>query len=296
MMKKAKELLLRVLYPPKFVIFIDVIVSILLLGYVFFSGETESAAAYIAYCISAYALTVLVTALPKAFKRAKASVKGSKAFQRLIGTKFVSRYLNDLSFRGSVSIYQGMTVNFLYVIFRIVTGIRYASVWFISMAAYYFTLGLLRAYLIRCYRDTKADKNRCYRCTAWLLFLLNITMGGMILQMIVSNSGYSYPGHIIYISAMYTFYTMILSVVNIVRSRRLGDPILSAARVLNFISAMMSVLGLQTAMISQFSENDEDFRKLMNTLTGGAVYTIVIITAVYMLIRSRKIKVEAERI
>jgi len=121
-------------------------------------------------------------------------------------------------------------------------------------------------------------------------------MGGMIWQMIKTNSGFSYPGYIIYLSAMYTFYTMILSVVNIVKFRRLGDPILSAARVLNFISAMMSVLGLQTAMISRFSENSEDYRKLMNTVTGGAVYTIVIVTAIYMLIRSRRITAEGERV
>jgi len=151
-MKKAKALLFRLLYPPKFVLFAAVFISILSLCCIFLSGKTDCAAAYCAYFISAYALTVLMLALPKAYRRAEAAVKGSKAFQRLIGTKFADRYLNDLSFRGSVSIYQGMAVNFLYVIFRIITGIRYASVWFISMAAYYFMLGLLRAYLIRCYR------------------------------------------------------------------------------------------------------------------------------------------------
>ena len=60
-----------------------------------------------------------------------------------------------------------------------------------------------------------------------------------------------------------------------------------AAKVLNFISATMSILGLQTAMIAQFSGNDEHFRRVMNTVTGSAVYTIVIAIAVYMLIRSK---------
>ena len=32
----------------------------------------------------------------------------------------------------------GMAVNFLYVVFRIVAGIRYASVWFLTMAVYTF--------------------------------------------------------------------------------------------------------------------------------------------------------------
>ena len=50
----------------------------------------------------------------------------------------------------------------------------------------------------------------------------------------------------------------------------------------------MSVPGLQTAMIAEFSEKSEEFRILMNSITGGVVYITVIITAVYMLLRVRR--------
>ncbi len=126
--------------------------------------------------------------------------------------------------------------------------------------------------------------------TAWSLFLLNIPMGGMIVLMAAADNGYSYPGYVIYISAMYTFYTMIMSVVNLVRYRRLGSPVLSAAKALNFIAALMPVLGMQTAMIAEFSAEDDGFRRLMNSITGAAVWVTVIVTAVYMLIRSSKMK------
>ena len=63
-------------------------------------------------------------------------------------------------------------------------------------------------------------------------------------------------------------------------------------KILNFISAMMSILGLQTAMISRFSENGDNYRKTMNAITGGFVYCIVIFVAVFMLICSRKNKKE----
>ena len=124
------------------------------------------------------------------------------------------------------------------------------------MAVYYLVLGILRLYLIYSYRHRSPElESRCYRRTAWMLFLLNIPMGGMIVLMVRTNSGFSYPGYIIYLSAFYTFYTMVISVLNLVKFRKLGSPILSAAKVLNFIAAMMSILGLQTAMISHFSEN-----------------------------------------
>ena len=94
----------------------------------------------------------------------------------------------------------------------------------------------------------------------------------------------------IYLSALYTFYTIILAIVNLVTFRKLGSPILSAAKVLSFVAALMSLLGLQTAMISQFSTEGEAFRRRMNAITGGAVWFSVILIAVYMLLRSRNMK------
>ena len=94
----------------------------------------------------------------------------------------------------------------------------------------------------------------------------------------------------IYLSALYTFYTAILSVIHLVKFRKPDSPILSAGKVLNFVSAMMSVLGLQTAMISRFSSNGEEYRKFMNAVTGGFVYGLVILLAVGMLIHAANIR------
>ena len=98
---------------------------------------------------------------------------------------------------------------------------------------------------------------------------------------------------ILYLSAIYTFYISTVSVVNLVRYRKLGSPVLSAAKVLNVVAAMMSVLGLQTAMISRFSPTDNAyFARTMNTVTGAAVCFGVIVIAIFMLIKSRKTKSE----
>ena len=112
----------------------------------------------------------------------------------------------------------------------------------------------------------------------------------MIVLMVLTNSGFSYPGHIIYLLALYAFYAMVVSILNLAKFRKVGSPILSAAKVLNFVAARMSILCLQTAMISRFSTNGEEYRKLMNAITGGFVYGIVVVIAVYMLLHSRKIR------
>lgn len=289
-MKKVFAIFNKLLRPPKWVLLLAPPVVFAALITIFHTGQNNSALAYPIYGLSAYCLSILILPLPTWIRNAKASV-----MRRINRTAFGGRYVNDLAFRGSVSIYQGMTVNFLYVLFRIIVGIRYASVWFISMAVYYLVLAVIRLSLILNSRHkSKIVELRCYRRTAWLLFLLNLPMGGMILLMVLTNSGYSYPGYVIYLSAMYTFYTMVISVINLVRFRRLGSPILSAAKVLNFIAALMSILGLQTAMIAQFSTEGDGFRKMMNAITGGAIWLSVILTAVYMLYRSSKQRDEAK--
>lgn len=289
-MRKTLAISKKLLYPPKWVLLTAPPVVFAALIYIFFAGQQNSALAYPIYGLSAYCLTILVLPLPKLILNTKTCV-----MRRINDTQFGGKYVNDLAFRGSVNIYQGMTVNFLHVLFRVVVGIQYASVWFISIAVYYLALAVLRLSLILNYRHkSKAVELRCYRRTAWLLFLLNLPMGGMILLMVLTDSGFSYPGYVIYLSALYTFYTMVTSIINLVRFHRVGSPILSAAKVLNFIAALMSILGLQTAMIAQFSTEGEGFRKMMNAMTGGAIWLFVIAIAVYMLRRSSKLRDEVK--
>jgi len=294
-MKRTKVLFQKLLHPSKWVLIFVPLISFVTLIFIFTSKNIRGASAYLIYCMSAYSLTIWLAAFSRLTKKIPSAVKRSKIIQKVFASKIAGRYLNDLAFRGSISVYQGMTVNFFYVVFRIVSGVRYASAWFISMAVYYLVLGCLRAYLVVCYRRRSPEQeHHCYRTTAWLLFLLNIPMGGMIVLMVRTNSGFFYPGSIIYLSAFYTFYAMIVSIINLVKFRKLGSPILSAAKVLNFISAMMSILGLQTAMISRFSENGESYQKMMNAITGGFVYGIVILIAIIMLLHSRKTRKKVE--
>ena len=288
-MKSAKMIFKKMLCPPLPLLILVPLLSFAALIFIFVSGNTDGASAYGIYCMSAYSLTVWVIALPKLVRRMHTAFDNSKTVQRLIGSEIGTKYLNDPEFRGNVGILLSMTVNFLYVIFRIAAGIFFASAWFISMAVYYSVLGGLRAYLIICSRKrTPETELRCYRRTARMLFLLNIPMGIMIMFTVFTDSGYSYPGYVIYLSAIYAFYAMTASVVNLVKFRRHGGPLLSAAGVLNFISAMMSILGLQTAMLSRFSEDGEETCRTMNAVTGGFVCTAVVVIAVYMLMHSKR--------
>lgn len=295
--KTIKKVIQKLLFPPVWAVIAISVIGYILLISAFSFNVFPDIFIYVIYLLSAYSLTIDILAFPKFIKTFKNLCKYISEHSRIIkcikSTKFGSRFFNDMIFRGNISIYQGMTVNFLYTVFRIISGIKYSSVWFISLAVYYFILGILRAYLIFCYRRKSGNKGvvyeyKCCKTLGRMLILLNIPMVGIVILMIVQNSGYIYSGITIYLSALYTFYIMILSIINIVKFKSIGSPILLAAKMLNFISAAMSLLGLQTAMIAQFGDGDDAFRKEMNTVTGSGVCLLVIGMAIYMVVKSSK--------
>lgn len=285
-MKKASAFFNRLLRPPRWILFSAPPLVFSALALIFINELEDSIPAYVIYGMSVYCLAIIIIPLPKFIRKTKCGIR-----QVMSRSEFGRKYLDDCAFRACVGIFQGMAIDFFYVAFRIFLGIRYASIWFITMAAYYLMLGIIRLVLAVNYRRrTKVKEAVCYRRTAWLLFALNIPMGAMIALMVITDYGYSYPGYVIYVSAMYSFYTLIVSIINLVKFKKSGSPILSAAKVVNFVAALMSILALQTAMIAQFSDQSDNFRKTMNAITGSGIWLCVITIAVYMLINTKKQK------
>ncbi len=123
------------------------------------------------------------------------------------------------------------------------------------------------------------------------MLLLNTAVAGMLALMVRDNRYYTYPGYVIYLQALYTFYSAIMAVVNISKYRKIGSPILSASKAVSLIGAAMSVMALQSAMLVQFGGDASTFRQMMNTITGSALTLLSIIITLYMIIHAvRKLK------
>lgn len=285
-MKAFKRIIYYILHPSTFFTVVFAIMGFGLLIYVFAKQE-EGIIAYISYAMSAYALLLISLKIPALIRYIKTQLKQKP---------YTNRYINDKEFRARVSLYGGLTINLLYSFFKIGTGIIFHSVWDGAMAGYYIVLSVIRFVLVKSDRQALREENtegnyitalRRYRLTGILMLVLNIAMSAMIIQMLWQNKSVSYTGTIIYASATYTFYIVVISIVNLVKYYKLHNPILSAAKMLNFAVALMSLFSLQTTMILEFG-NDEDFRQIMNSLSGAGVLIIVFGMAIYMIMRSNK--------
>ena len=117
---------------------------------------------------------------------------------------------------------------------------------------------------------------------------MNQALTGIVIFMVHHDRGFTYAGLSVYAMAAYTFYITIAAAVQLVRYRRRGSPILSAMKVINLTAALVSMLSLETAIIAQFGGNQQEFRRIMTSLTGGAVCVAVLSMAVCMIVRANR--------
>ena len=248
---------------------------------------------YASYLASTYALIVTCTGLryvKPAVDSVKKYVSGHPLTEKVRSTRLGKKYLTDVRFRTGVSLYQGFFINLLYIAMKLVSGVVYRSAWFIALAVYYILLAVMRLLLAR--RLNAQDEGmewRRYRFCGVMLLLMNQALAGIVGFMVHQNRGFHYPGLLIYAMAAYAFYAVTIAIINIVKTRRYQSPILSAAKAINLVAALVSILSLTTAMLSQFGGDDDPlFCQTMTAATGGGVCTIVIGMAVYMILRASK--------
>ncbi len=288
-MEKFKKIILQLIHPHFLIVILFTIISVTGLCYIFIGDYEESLFAYVIYALSFYTLSSIVVAIPPVVIKCR---------KKIYDNPYASRYLSEIELRARISLYSGTIINLGYAVFKLFTGIYYHSLWFGAVAVYYIVLFIIRFSLIRNDRKSNREKNKnsrhllqwkSYFLCGWLLLILNIAITGMVVQMIWQNKGYTYAGYIIYISALYTFYRIIMAVVRIVKIRKRNNPVLLASKALDLSVALMALFSLQTAMFASFgTEMTETERRIMNTVTGGMVCLIIICIAVYMIIHSAK--------
>jgi hypothetical protein len=75
--------------------------------------------------------------------------------------------------------------------------------------------------------------------------------------------------------------------VGLVRYRKYDSPVYSATKAISLAAACVSMLTLESTMLTTFSEGDINIR-LMLGLTGAAISAFIVMMAVYMIVRATK--------
>ena len=285
-MKDKKTIFKKLLFPPVWLMILLTAASAVLLPLVFIKGWEETPVAYVVYVMAFYTVTVLsvffAMVLPKQYQKIK---------QKVYDHPFGNKYMTDAAFKVRVSLYTSLAINLLYSAFKLASGLYYRSLWIGAIAVYYILLSIIRFLLLYHMQRKKNGgliaEYRSYRVSAVLMMCLNLTLSGIVLNMILVEKTPAVSDVFVITNAAYTFYVLTVSVIDLIKYRKYKSPVISAAKAIRFAQALVSLLSLEASMLVQFGD-DEAFRKLMLALTGAGVCVIVLAMSVHMILQANK--------
>ena len=262
--------------------------AVMLVGSMVFVG-VKTVIAYISYVLAAYTLTVWCFKIP-------ALINYLKAFKK--ENKYARRWLDDTRLRVSVSLYGSFAWNALYGIFQLWLGFYHHTFWFCSLGAYYICLAIMRFFLVRHTRKyAPGEKMQTevvkYRACGIVFLVMNLALALIIFFMVYFNRTFQH--HMITAIAMaaYTFTTFTVAIVNVVKYRKYNSPVFSASKAISLAAALVSMLTLESTMLTTFGEGTmtDITQKWMLGATGCAISVLIVATAIYMIVSgTRKLK------
>lgn len=290
-MKDWKRVCKKILFLPLWLICFFTIISAAALVAVFTKNLDTSPAAYVVYVFSFYTLMVLCiacfTIIPGYYKTIR---------EKVYANQYANRYLTDAVYKNHVSLDISLIINLAYVATNAVSAVVYGTNWFAVFAVYYGIMAVMRFLLARYVRKNQvgegeqrlAELRRCRVCAS-ILLTVNLTLSGVVLMMVYYDRGFEYQGFLIYVMAMYTFYSIAAAVRDLVKYRKYNSPVMSVSKMIKLASSLFSMLFLETAMFAQFGQDtSEQTKQIMIMATGAGICVIVVGMALYMIVRSSK--------
>lgn len=284
-MNKIKKVLRKLLFPPAALGIPLVIGAAGLLIYAFTREHVSPAVEYASYALSFYALVIACLAVPT-------MIGAWKRFRQ--ENILVRRYREDIHLRTKISLYGAILMNLAYALFQLFLGVYHASVWFYAFAAYYSLLAGMRLMLAAETKRGAPGENRLrewkrYRLCGVLLLGMNLTLGVIVGYIVWQGRTFRHHEITTIAMAAYTFTSMTLAIVNLVKYRKYNSPVLSASKAISLAAASVSMLTLETAMLTVFGGDDSPiFRTAMTAASGSAVCLFVLVMAGFMIVRSTK--------
>lgn len=184
-----------------------------------------------------------------------------------------------------------LALNIAYAIYNIYLGISLKSYWSITMSVYYILLGTMRfnAVYIGAKIKKLPTKNRksielkVMKRNGVILLLMIVAISGTIVLTIKQNRIIIYDTIPMITIAAFTFYKIISAIINLVKAKSHGSPLLSTIRNISLADAAMSILPMQTSMIGSFEENSNINFLLMTIFTGTGICLLFLLSGISML-------------
>lgn len=273
------------LFPHIAIMLILVPIATVFLVYSMVFVGTESAIAYVSYVLAAYTLTIWCFKIPYLIQFLK-NFKDEN--------KYAKRWIDDDRLRVNVSLYGSLIWNAAYAVFQLWLGFFHSSFWFYSLAGYYISLAIMRFFLVR---HTSIHKPGAkmrkelikYHACGWIFLAMNLALALMVFFMVYWNRTFIHHEITTIAMAAYTFTAFTIAIVNIIKYRKYKSPVYSASKAISLAAACVSILTLESTMLTTFGQSEEiQFRQIMLAATGIAISLFIVVMAIYMIVQGNK--------
>jgi divalent metal cation (Fe/Co/Zn/Cd) transporter len=197
----------------------------------------------------------------------------------------------------TLELYFGQLINFIYGVFKIVSGIIIGSAWIGADGIYNFMQALIQLFqILRRKNSGSMEKQwRSYQFCGVLILFMHLTLTGIVFQTVNWNRVEEYGGYMIFATAAFAFYKIISSFIHVAKDRKHTHPIDSSVRMLELSQAMFSMFSLQASLLHTFGAG-ERWESVLNGAMGCIVCLLVAAMGVYMIRRgNREIKTIQEK-
>ena len=278
------KLLRSLLFPATSVLLMLTPFAIVFLVYSMVFCGSESAVAIASYVIAAYTLTVWCIKIPSLIRFFKCFSKSNK---------YLNMWKSNPRLRIKLTLYGTLLWNTAYSLLQLGLGFYHSSFWYFSMAGYYISLAAMRFYLVKFTRkkeNNMLEELKKYRICGIVFLVMNLAVSLMIFFMVYWNRAFTHHPITAIAMAAYTFTAFTMAIISIVKYRKYQSPVYSAAKSISLASACVSMLTLESTMLTAFGDGSMDAasRRIMLASTGGVVSLFIIVLAVYMIVTSSK--------
>ena len=175
--------------------------------------------------------------------------------------------------------------NFGYAIFLFVVSQAYFSKWFFVMSIYYALLSIARIFMFfeTTPKSSLRKKILIMRACGCFLLLLNLVVSVMVFLLIYTVPYAKYHEIIVITLAAYTFSALTLAIVSIVKHLKKNDYLYSCVKVINLISASVSMLTLTNTMLATFGDETTLLRNIILPILSGVVAIFIVVCAILMI-------------
>lgn len=205
----------------------------------------------------------------------------------------IKQILKDQHNQVILSATAGFGLDLAYALYHGVIGTMTGSLWLLLLCAYYIILSVIRfsavLYDRQCTQNIPSFSEQfLFRFVGGMLTLLSVILALSVYVSFRYDVAMVYSEIMMITIATYTFYKIIMAVVNAVKARKQQSLWLIAIRNIGCADGAASLLTLQRSMLVSFEGMSNQDMQLMNALTGAGVCLLTAALGIYMILGREK--------